>query len=337
MPDIRLIVIDLDGTLLGNGNEFHLYNTFREKIQEFQIANNAAWVVCTGRPQSSFRHVFEPMRMIGVVPNFIIIRHAYIYGLTRFGYQPHFIWNLRIKRLVWMEQWKVSHVLEEWADMVFGNGRRAGSVRRTHSCLKMRFDKEETAKAAANVLEDKIKKYRNLRILRFLREVHIKVVPFTKGMAVSELSRRIGIGRENVLTIGDGHNDISMFDENVALYTGCPANAEPEVMQVIHVRNGHIAKGRSLAGVIEILDAHKSGNVCSDLPDGWKDPELRENPNHTHHKQHESHMIRNIICLLAVLYVLLAVFANFRMLPGSVAGLLLWPIRLAVRLMVKIF
>jgi uncharacterized iron-regulated membrane protein len=40
--------------------------------------------------------------------------------------------------------------------------------------------------------------------------------------------------------------------------------------------------------------------------------------------------------LLAVLYVILAVFANFRMLPGAVSGLLMWPIRLVVKLLVKI-
>jgi len=337
MLDIRLIVIDFDGTLMGSGNEFHLYNTFRDKIQEFQMTKNAAWAVCTGRSRESFRHVFESMRLIGIVPNYLIIRHAYIYSLTRFGYMPHFTWNLRTRHLLWMERLRVCNVLEECCDMAAGSASRGGCIRRTKNWARMRFDSEETTASVANMVREKIKPYRNLRMLKFVREIDIRLVPFTKGLAVSELARHIGIGKENVLTIGDGHNDISMFDANVASYTGCPVNAEPEVMEIVFERRGHIAKSRFLTGVVEILDAHTTGTVCSDLPDGWKKPELRENPssNHIHHGRHESHVVRNITCLVATLYVVLMVFASFKMIP-HLSGPIMMPIRLLVKLLVKI-
>ena len=35
-PDIRLIATDLDGTLIGSANEFPLYNTFRERVDQLK-------------------------------------------------------------------------------------------------------------------------------------------------------------------------------------------------------------------------------------------------------------------------------------------------------------
>jgi HAD superfamily hydrolase (TIGR01484 family) len=335
MPDIRLITIDLDGTLVGGANEFHLFSTFLETMRECQTTNNAVWAVCTGRSLKSFCNVFQPMQAMGIMPSYVIIKHAYIYSLTRCGYCPHFSWNLRTKYLLWLERLNIRHASDQWESIVFRRAHRGTTVRCAKDRLWMRFKDEETATGIANMLKDEVKKYRNLRMFKFLREIDIRLVPFTKGLAVSELARHIGIGQESVLAIGDGHNDISMLDASVAQYTGCPANAQPEVMDVVHERGGHIAKGRTMEGVIEILNAYKNNTVCSDLPEGLKEPGQRENPksNHTqHHKHQESHVLRNTFCAMCVLYVVLLVFASFRMIPVF-SGLIMAPYHWVLRLL----
>ena len=98
-PVIRLLTTDLDGTLIGGASEFPLYPTFREQLIELRRDHDTVWAICTGRSLPSFRHFFEPMRTMDIRPDFVIIRHAYIFSLTRAGYVPHILWNLRIAQL----------------------------------------------------------------------------------------------------------------------------------------------------------------------------------------------------------------------------------------------
>ena len=85
-------------------------------------------------------------------------------------------------------------------------------------------------------------------------------------MAVSELARHIGVSPGHILVVGDGHNDISMMQPHVARWTSCPVNAAPEVLETVQATGGHIASGRSLAGVLEILHAYEEGKLNSQLP-----------------------------------------------------------------------
>lgn len=337
MPDIRLIAIDLDGTLMGRFDEFALYETFRRNMEEWQRTNNAVWSVCTGRSLSSCRTFMAPMQLMGIMPGFVIVRHAYIYSVTRHSYRPHFIWNLRIRNMTWKKRLRIRHTIDEFDDIIFRFARKVTVVRRTKDRLCVRFDTEATAAAVADILKDKMKECSNLRLFKFLREIDIRFVPFAKGLAVSELARHLNIGHGEILTIGDGYNDLSMFDPRVSSHTGCPANAAPEVMQMIHDYGGHVAKGRSLAGVIEILDAYRTGSVSSALPEGFKDPRLSENPNskEMHYHRDPRHLGRKIFAGLLSFYIVLTVFANFNVIP-VISRPIMWPYRQAVKLAVKL-
>jgi HAD superfamily hydrolase (TIGR01484 family) len=337
MPDIRFIAIDLDGTLMGRFDEFPLYAVFRQNMEEWQRTNNTVWAVCTGRSLSSCRTYMAPMQMMGITPDFVIVRHAYTYSVTRHSYRPHFIWNLRIRHMTWKKQLRIRHAIDEFDEMIFRFARKATVVRRTKERLWVRFDTEETAAAVADMLKDKLNECSNLRLFKFLREIDIRFVPFAKGLAISELTRHLNIGPGGILAIGDGYNDLSMFDPHVAAHVGCPANAAPEVMQMIHDSGGHIAKGRSLAGVIEILDAYRTGSVSSALPEGFRDPRSAENPNskEMHHHHDPRHLVLKVMAGLLGFYVVLTVFANFNIIP-VVSKPIMWPFRQALKLAVKL-
>jgi HAD superfamily hydrolase (TIGR01484 family) len=337
MADIRFIAIDLDGTLMGSAEEFHLYSQFRETLHNFLGKNNAVWAICTGRSLKSFQRFFSPMQMMGITPNYVILKHAFIYSLTRFGYRSHILWNLWIRYLLWTHLLNARTAIDECEELVFRFTHRATLIRKAKDRIWVRFESEQVSSAAADMLSEKVKSCKNLRMFRFIKEIDIRAVPFTKGLSVSELSRHIGINRENVLAIGDGHNDLSMLDGSAALYTGCPANAAPEVMELVHKQGGHIAKGRSLAGVLEILNAYETGAISSDLPAEWKNPETSEKsrPIRSHPKSKHHNVFMNWCIFVAVTYAVLLAFANFSLIP-YVSGLIMLPYRLLLSLIQKI-
>lgn len=315
---IRLFVADLDGTLVGSVNEFPLYNDFRGKLNQLRRDNGLVWAACTGRSRRSFRSFFSPMHAMGITPDFVILKHAYIYGRTRFGYVPHAFWNLHIHYLLWANRLYIRQVIDEWYDMVTGGALGVRTFRRKQDRTAVRFDGEESARVAVGMLKDKVGAYQYLKVVQRGADVDVEAVPFTKGLAVAELAGHLGVATENVLAVGDGHNDISMLDGRVAGLTGCPANAAVEVKHTVHASGGHIAQSPSLRGVMEILAAHLRDEVCSDLPGGVPDRPpsrslLSERGYGSRHRSAPKPL--NVVLMAAVAYAVLVVFASFNLVP----------------------
>jgi hydroxymethylpyrimidine pyrophosphatase-like HAD family hydrolase len=326
MEDIRLIATDLDGTLIGSVDEFPLYSAFRERIAKCRRENGALWVVCSGRTMRSFNRSFAPMRAMGLTPDVVIIRHAYIFTRGRFmvRYVPHLLWNLRILLLLWLDRFSSRRAIAEWHHLITRTTHGVRTVRRRKDRLWLRFSTEEASAYAARELQKRVDEFKHFRVFHYRKEVDVRSVPFTKGMALKELTRRLGLTRDNVLAIGNGHNDISALTGEVAAFTGCPGNSEPEVMDAVHHAGGHIANERTLKGVIEIMDAMMQGNVCSDLPNWWEDPKQGDNPSPERpQKRGRRTHLKSIVLGGVALYTGLLVFASFGLVPKS--GLIMKP------------
>ena len=335
--DIQLIATDLDGTLIGGASEFPFYSKFNELMRELWETNGTRWAACTGRTFRSYRSFFTPMRMVGMRPDYVVIRHAYIYRHTSFGYLPHALWNINTLYELWRERVEVARAIDSWHEMIAGGSLGVRTVRRSNDRLCLRFDSEKSAVVAGDLLREKTKPYRHVHVFSYLMEVDVRIVPFTKGLAVSELARHLGIPREKVLAMGNGHNDISMLNGRVSGMTGCPAGSEPEVMEAVHKSGGHVAKSRSLKGVMEILDAYRTGRVDSSLPAGWEVSNNHRNPRTTKQTQRISSSKRRLVrppVFVAILYAVLLVFASYDAIPFAAA--IRKPYELVVSLVLKI-
>ncbi|MCX7591728.1 MAG: HAD family hydrolase [Kiritimatiellae bacterium] len=318
IQNIRLIATDLDGTLIGSVNEFPLYKNFRDRINELRRENNAVWVACTGRNMRSFWDFFSPMRSMSILPDYIVLRHAYIYELSRIGYVPHIFWNLHIRYLLWRNELYVHDAIREWHATILESSADVKTVVRRRNRLVLRFLSEQSASAAFEILQDLVKPYKHMRVFRYQKEVDVRAVPFTKGLALAELTRHLGIQPDSVLVIGNGHNDISMMEPEVARYVGCPSNSEAEVVRYVHERGGHIANERCLGGVLEILQAYQDGQIRSQLPEWWRPPEETLNPNSARMPRRHGAMPRPSRWLvLGAIYVVLLALASFDLVPFS--------------------
>lgn len=328
-PQFRLLVADLDGTLVGSVNEFPLYTQFRSRINEFRGRENLLWAACTGRSRRSFNRFFSPMRAMGISPDYVILNHAYIYGMSRFGFVPHVFWNLHIHYRLWANRMYVRQAINDWYDTVTGGALGVRTFRRRKDRTAVRFDSEESAGVAVQMLHDKLGDYQHIKIVHRRADVDVEAVPFTKGLAVAELAGHLGIGREHILTIGDGYNDISMLDGRVAKLVGCPSNAVRDVKMAVHKVGGHIAGSPSLRGVMEVLAAYSGGTVESRLPDGVDDsPESRSllGERGPSSGRRPTKQPVNIWLVAGIVYAVLVVFASFDLVPLS--GAIMRPFRI---------
>ncbi len=76
---------------------------------------------------------------------------------------------------------------------------------------------------------------------------------YSKGAALSELGRLLGITREEIFAAGDHLNDIPMLDGRHARWVACPVNSAEEVKEIVRVVGGHVAEGHSSTGIVEAL------------------------------------------------------------------------------------
>ncbi len=312
LGQIRMLVTDADGTLLGQKPEFELFRAFRLKINDLRHVRGAVWVVCTGRGLRSFNRVFRPMRVFGIEPDFVIARHASIYERSRWGYWPHWLWNARVLWLEWRDKLEVRRALPLIRRAVLSRNPFAHVAFFNRQRICFRFDDEGATQFGADIIREEAKPFKYLQVFQFPGEVDVRTVPFTKGLAVAELARHLEVGEDRILAIGDGHNDISMMEMNARCRTACPGNAAPEVMEVVHRTGGHIAKERSLAGVVEILGAYETGRICSDLPPGLHEIRDEGNPVGTpHHSARSRDRMTGFLLFLGVLYTTTLVLASF--------------------------
>jgi hydroxymethylpyrimidine pyrophosphatase-like HAD family hydrolase len=339
LQDVRMLVTDVDGTLLGRRPEFDQYRQFRLRIDQIRTVYSTAWVVCTGRSRSSLQSVFRPLRAFGIAPDYLITQHAFIFERRGRRFVPHVLWNLGVILLLARHTRQVSRAIPRLRRAIFERVPFPKVLHRSSHRICFRFYDEETAGFAADILREEVRPYRYLRIFPHLREVDVRAVPFTKGMAVAELGRHLGIHPAHVLVIGDGHNDISMMEVNIGCRTACPVNAAPEVVETVHRTGGHIASKPSMAGVMEILDAYEQGAVRSELPERWVPTSERLNPFPPSNRFTRRESITGVLLFLAVLYTTLAALASFDLVPFS--GLILKPylkiLRLVETVVYKLF
>lgn len=340
---IRIIATDLDGTLIGGSGDLPLYDDFKKRLETLKSRYGATWVVCTGRSLRGFNQLFSSMKLMGFAPEYIIVKHAYIYRLTRSGnYRPHYGWNILIHYNIRASRLYMKDAIDRWYKMVVNMVNRVTTVYHRRNRLCLRFDAEEDAAAVAKLLKEKAKEFKYLRVFQFAQEVDVRMVPFTKGLALEELADRLGIWASDILAIGNGHNDISMLDGVAAGLTGCPANAETDVMLTVRRSGGHISHKKILGGVIDVIDAYMEDRVDGGLPEWWVPNTQQKNPRSANRYMHHSSkktMYNNkkmivAVMIMVIIYSIMLVFSSYGIIPFS--DIIQKPLTLIVGMFVKI-
>jgi HAD superfamily hydrolase (TIGR01484 family) len=263
----KLLVTDFDGTLLGMPEDHLSYEAFAYRIKRFQ-SNGGVWTVATGRSMSGFKRYFYPLSQYGITPDHLICRNAYIYSWTGLRYRSRWKWNIHIRSLIQQEQRRRAAFLQRLRSELPGRYPDLKLNTTRDDLLSLRLGNHRETMVVAEEIRALIRQAASLMVFEYFQELEVRTVPFTKGMAVRELGAHLQIGPEDVMTIGDGHNDISMLSESISAKAACPANASIEVLDVVHFRQGHISTKKGLAGVIDAMECYdEGGQICSDRPE----------------------------------------------------------------------
>lgn len=251
--EIRLISTDFDGTLVAHDADPVLDSECMELIAELK-SNGTQWAINTGRSvqllESGLLDFDFPVH-----PDFILTSERDVFRPSSNGggqWEAFGDWNERVARDHAELFSSAESVLAEVVDYVTQKTRARLIYHENGLEGLMAPDEAEMDRISEFVdrARERNPKFAYQRNTVYLRFCHSD---YHKGAALAELARLINVPRENIITAGDHHNDISMLDGRFAAMPACPANAIPQVKDVVQSAGGYVAKRSYGAGVREAL------------------------------------------------------------------------------------
>lgn len=261
MP-VRLIAVDLDGTMLGGTKD--RYGIFPEGVAALrQAAEEGVMIaVVSGRDYPFIPRLFQEEGVdisLEGWPHLIIAEERCEYRLDAGSYQPDTAWNTEIRaweqmhyeRLCAEVDRKLSDDILRLDPVAF---RRVDPMASDRGYIEVRFSEPSFARSAEPILAAMLETlglpYTTVRNVDHicLRHNHTG-----KGKMLDRACRRLGIAAGEVLAIGDSLNDMSMLDGRFGFIGAAPANADQEVKAAVLANGGMVAEGQYAKGVAEMI------------------------------------------------------------------------------------
>ncbi|MEA3187377.1 MAG: hypothetical protein QOD99_1207 [Chthoniobacter sp.] len=263
---IKLLSTDFDGTLVSHFASppvapelFSLLRGLRKK--------GVFWAVNTGREVDHIVHGLAEFSF-PLEPDFVLTSERDIFRKSQrgTGWEPFGDWNERCARdhdgLFEQAEPLLNKVLgfleqETRAEAIYQKSRPVGIV--AHDETEM-----DRIVAFIEAAREELPLFSFQRNTQYLRFCH---ADYSKGAALGELGRLLGISREEIFAGGDHHNDIPMLDGRFARWVMCPANSAEATQETVRAAGGYVARGEASEGVVEAL-RHFLSMEKSALPEG---------------------------------------------------------------------
>ncbi|SEM94032.1 Cof-type HAD-IIB family hydrolase [Lihuaxuella thermophila] len=221
MKEIKLIALDMDGTLLDNHGNISPAN--RQAIKEAQ-EKGISVVFSTGRTMMTCRDYAESLQLSSYL---VTVNGAEIWT----GSGELLERNLIEADLVrWMWELSQKYSTYFWCvtiDQVWRNDIPADIL--AHQWLKFGFDTDDQA-AREKILQELETERDRVEITNSSpTNIEVNAKGVNKAQGLKSVCRRIGISMENVMALGDSLNDLAMIKEaglGVAM-----GNAQPVVKE----------------------------------------------------------------------------------------------------------
>lgn len=258
---VKLIALDLDGTLLG-GTQPH-YGIMPEAIEAMKTAAARGVMIgiASGRELDFMEGLFPDHQIDPVregFPSILMPDERYVYTLREGAYRPDVAWNTRVdanersslpasralvgtlwERLLEIDP-KVRIVPEE-------------AIQR-RGFIELRFASIEAARQADNLIDQACRTTApSLRPIRNGGLIALRHRDVGKGNVLLHCARSLGLRPQEILAVGDNRNDRSMLDGRYGFLAGTVANAEPEIKELVRSQGGHVAERKYGAGVAELI------------------------------------------------------------------------------------
>jgi HAD superfamily hydrolase (TIGR01484 family) len=248
---IKLLSTDFDGTLVEHGAEPPVAPELFEALVSLQ-SKGVLWAINTGRV---LWHIETGIHEFGfpIAPDFVLTSEREVFRRTAEGkWEDYGDWN---QRCAADHDWLFSQASplladiharfdrESWAHFEFDGEHMVGIVTDTDAQMDEVCAFLETERLRV----PEFNFMRNTIYLRFCHEA------YSKGTALGELARLVGIDRKAIFAAGDHYNDLPMLDGRFAHYTACPANAVEAVKRSVIDAGGYVAQRNCSFGIVDAL------------------------------------------------------------------------------------
>lgn len=248
---IRLISTDFDGTLIWHEHEpavspelFDLFSDLRK--------NGAVWAINTGR---AVHHIVEGIEEFEfpIRPDYIITSERDVFRRKPDGkgWEDFGDWNSRCLR-AHDELFRQAKPILEEINLYIKNNTKALPINDIAGTGLVASSEEEMEEIAGFIdsLRPRLPTFHYQRNTRYMRFCHSD---YSKGTALGELGRLLGIPKNEIFAVGDHYNDIPMLDGQFASQPACPSNAADAVKQTVLDANGYVANQPCSDGVVEAI------------------------------------------------------------------------------------
>ncbi len=248
---IQLLSTDFDGTLVNHEGRPPVSTTLFTAIAEVQ-KRGGLWAVNTGR---ELHHIVEGLAEFAfpVEPDYVLTAEREVFHRSPAGkWQDYGDWNQRCTAAhdeLFNVAGKLLLDIEAFLPRIPGTqrismgGRLIGLVTVTEEDMDNFCDFLERERLQVPGFAF----MRNSVYLRFCHE------DYSKGSALGELARLLGLTPDEIFATGDHFNDIPMLDGRYAKWVACPGNAVEAVRDTVRRAGGYLAKGACSDGVVEAL------------------------------------------------------------------------------------
>ena len=248
---VRLLSTDFDGTLVDHFATPPVDPALFSVLGDLR-SRGVHWAINTGR---DLHFVDDGLRefQFPVEPDFVLTAEREVFHRGADGkWQDVGEWNQRCSA-AHDELYAASGALLSDIEKFIETGVEAAPIEDAGRLVGLTAkDDQEMDKICAFLETERVRVpgfgyMRNSIWVRFCHEA------YSKGTALSELRRLLGITADEIFAAGDHFNDLSMLDGIHAKWVCCPSNAVEAVQETVRKAGGYIAKGRCSTGVVEAL------------------------------------------------------------------------------------
>lgn len=251
MGRLRLVSTDFDGTIHEDFSPAPIPSVLEKRIAALQ-AEGVTWVINTGREMQSLMESLGRAR-VGIRPDYLILVEREIYRNDHGHYVPVQPWNgrchedhARLFGAMAADLVELLEGLQTRHDATFYDDPWSPLCVIARNNGQMDAIERELMGFAETVPDLAV--VRNDVYLRFSHRA------YSKGTALMELQRVLGVSVEETLAAGDHFNDLPMLRRECAGYLVAPDNAMPSVKRQVTEQGGWIMPERAGHGVAAALE-----------------------------------------------------------------------------------
>lgn len=259
---MKLIAVDLDGTLLGGTTGKYGFMAAGVEALRQAVSNQVQIGIATGRDMP---FILELLKREGIVPadegwpHVIVSEERFIHYIDENGhYTPDHKWNEAAEQA---ERAHFRTIVPGVSAMLMGelsridaaSRRVAGDKEEIRGFVEVLFSNADTARLGeAAIAEWLLQSNLPYCAVRNVAGIAIRHTTVGKGPVLLEACRTLRIDPAEALVIGDSCNDLSMLDGGFG-FAAVPANADDEVKTRVRPNGGYIATGSYGEGVAEAV------------------------------------------------------------------------------------